>query len=301
MLELKQLKFFMVSADMGSFRGAAQALYTTQSHVSKTIKALEAEMQIELFERKPGGVVLTEAGKKVYGLADVILQNTELLHQPEAGKNSQRLYISSVSNGRLAEVFALFCQTDGGGDIDYQFLEETVEEMMGHIHRHVSEIGFVYIFMRQLAGFTRRLEDKKLEFIRIKKTGPCLLVGKKSPLYGLKSMEPSALREVRLVQPEEGSYSICTHPSYLKENFPTGYEGKAAIRTNSIGVVADILNHTDMGTVSCNMPPGRQGQLRAVSINGMEDSICFGYIKRKKDDLSPVAKRFITYLVKTLK
>lgn len=300
MLELKQLQFFVVSADTGSFKGAAQALYTSQSHVSKTIKALETEMQTELFIRKSGGVELTEAGKKVYGLADAILRKTEALHQSGKGKNSRKLYISSVSNGRLAEIFAQFCQTEMEGDIDYRFLEETVEEMLRHIHRHVSEIGFVYISMRQLAGFIRQLEDKKLEFVRMKKTGPCLLVGRKSPLYGLKSAEPSVLREIKLVQPEEDAYSICACPGYLKENFPAGYGGQVVVRTNSIGVMADILNHTNMGAVSCNMPPGRQGQLRAVQLNGLENSISFGYIKRKKDDLSPVAKRFIAYVVKML-
>ena len=37
MFEIKQLKYFVVSADMGSFTAAARILYTTQTNVSKTI------------------------------------------------------------------------------------------------------------------------------------------------------------------------------------------------------------------------------------------------------------------------
>ena len=44
MLETKQLQYFVVSADCGSFREAAKILYTTQSNVSKVIAGLESQV-----------------------------------------------------------------------------------------------------------------------------------------------------------------------------------------------------------------------------------------------------------------
>jgi len=44
MLDLKQLKYFIVCAETGSISEAAKLLYTTQPSVSKAIKALEEEM-----------------------------------------------------------------------------------------------------------------------------------------------------------------------------------------------------------------------------------------------------------------
>ena len=55
MLDLKQLKYFIVCAETGSISEAAKLLYTTQPSVSKAIKALEEEMGIVLFERMPRG------------------------------------------------------------------------------------------------------------------------------------------------------------------------------------------------------------------------------------------------------
>ena len=46
MLDLKQLKYFIVCAETGSISEAAKLLYTTQPSVSKAIKALEEEMGI---------------------------------------------------------------------------------------------------------------------------------------------------------------------------------------------------------------------------------------------------------------
>ena len=65
MLDLKQLKYFIVCAETGSISEAAKLLYTTQPSVSKAIKALEEEMGIVLFERMPRGIALTAKGREV--------------------------------------------------------------------------------------------------------------------------------------------------------------------------------------------------------------------------------------------
>ena len=49
MINIKQLKYFITCADAGSFSEAASVLYTTQSSVSKVIRALEEEMQASRF------------------------------------------------------------------------------------------------------------------------------------------------------------------------------------------------------------------------------------------------------------
>ena len=40
-MDVKQLQYFVVSVDMGSFHSAAEALITTQPNVSKIVKSLE--------------------------------------------------------------------------------------------------------------------------------------------------------------------------------------------------------------------------------------------------------------------
>ena len=55
-MELRELQFFVVSVDAGSLSQAAQILYTTQPHVSKTIKKLERTLGYQLLERSKKGV-----------------------------------------------------------------------------------------------------------------------------------------------------------------------------------------------------------------------------------------------------
>ena len=64
-MDLKQLQYFVVCAQTGSFSDAAKNLYSTQPSVSKVIKGLEDALGIQLFERLPRGIRLTVQGHKM--------------------------------------------------------------------------------------------------------------------------------------------------------------------------------------------------------------------------------------------
>ena len=53
-MDLKQLQYLVTCAQAGSFSDAAKTLYSTQSSVSKVIKALEDNLGMQLFERPYG-------------------------------------------------------------------------------------------------------------------------------------------------------------------------------------------------------------------------------------------------------
>ena len=55
MLEVKELQYFVVCADLSSFSRAAEVLYTTQPNVSKVIRSLEEKLGFEVFERDNRG------------------------------------------------------------------------------------------------------------------------------------------------------------------------------------------------------------------------------------------------------
>lgn len=63
MLEVKELQYFVVCADLSSFSRAAEVLYTTQPNVSKVIRSLEEKLGFEVFERDNRGIKLTRRGR----------------------------------------------------------------------------------------------------------------------------------------------------------------------------------------------------------------------------------------------
>jgi DNA-binding transcriptional LysR family regulator len=62
-VELRHLRHFTVIAEAGSFSRAAERLWLGQPALSSQIRRLETELGLQLFERRPRGVELTEAGE----------------------------------------------------------------------------------------------------------------------------------------------------------------------------------------------------------------------------------------------
>jgi len=99
-LDSRQLLAARVLADTGSFTIAGQRLSLTQSAVSHAIKALELEVECQLFARSGKGVTVTAAGRHFLEYTDKILAQMETartLVTPRASQGKERLRLG-VSN-----------------------------------------------------------------------------------------------------------------------------------------------------------------------------------------------------------
>ena len=62
-MKFMQLKYFLAVAQTGSITKAAEKLFITQSALSRVIQRLESELEVSLFDREPGRIVLNENGR----------------------------------------------------------------------------------------------------------------------------------------------------------------------------------------------------------------------------------------------
>lgn len=86
---LKQLESFAWVAKLGSFRGAAERLNTTQPNISVRISQLEATLGVKLFHRDSGSVALTPKGYALLGHAEKVLQASEEFSQHSMRSDQQ--------------------------------------------------------------------------------------------------------------------------------------------------------------------------------------------------------------------
>jgi len=71
-MELRQLRYFREVVRLGSFRRAAERLFITQPALTKSIRALEDELGVQLLDRSAHGVNVTPFGEILVGCADTV-------------------------------------------------------------------------------------------------------------------------------------------------------------------------------------------------------------------------------------
>ena len=73
-MNLKQLEYFVNVAELGSFSKAALILNIAQPALSRQVRLLETDLHVTLLMRNGRGVVLTEAGQRLFDHSVGILQ-----------------------------------------------------------------------------------------------------------------------------------------------------------------------------------------------------------------------------------
>jgi DNA-binding transcriptional LysR family regulator len=76
-MDLRRLRLFVAVAEEGHITRAAEKLGMQQPPLSQQIKAMERELDVQLFHRKPRGVELTDAGRALFDEARAVLAHFE--------------------------------------------------------------------------------------------------------------------------------------------------------------------------------------------------------------------------------
>ena len=162
-MELRQLEYFLECAQRGSLTRAAEALYTTQPHVSQVVRALERELGVALFRRTGSGIVLTEDGERIRFYAENAVKNAALIRDTAADASGETLRIAANPSSRLAYLAEEFFRSDASGGMTLQYTECSIEQMMELLEHRQYDLGFLFLPEHKRAAFTHLAKRRHLE------------------------------------------------------------------------------------------------------------------------------------------
>ncbi len=147
-MELYQLKTFVMVAEEGHLTRSAERLHTSQPAVSAHIKALEEELGVALFKRTPKGMLLTHEGEilrqqalRALSTIDEIHYQANVLKDEVVGTVRLGLHIDP----RFLRIDAfLSCMQKKYRKVDFHLLQQWSWEQPMNLKRGKLDAGFIY-------------------------------------------------------------------------------------------------------------------------------------------------------------
>ena len=299
-MDLKQLQYFVVCAQTGSFSDAAKVLYSTQPSVSKVVKALEDALGMQLFERLPRGIRLTVQGQKVYRYACRITNEIDTLENMAAHGMTKWIRVSLNPSSWFANQFVDFYNETYEKNYHFQLTTAGVRSVMDRVRDYVDDIGFVYILSQQKENFLHEISRNKLQFVPMYETDVVFYPGKETELYGSSKskVELKDLDGVRFIQNYQDEFFDIG--SVHEESFQWK-DIDISVLTNSDYIMEKMLKNSRVSNVSGSyLSENKTGTTPGIPLNMGDSKVLFGYIVHKGEKINESVQELIDFLVARL-
>jgi DNA-binding transcriptional LysR family regulator len=177
-VELYQVRSFVAVAEHGHLTRAADKLNVSQPAVSAQIKSLEEELGVALFERKPNGMVLTDAGKRLLVTAQSLLAAAQALRseaQAISGGVAGVVRMGTLSDPRVIRVGELInAAVERYPLLEIQFHHEVTGSAFEKVRDGELDASFYYGDLTHPAVADLRLRDLTYRIVAPAAWGPQL-------------------------------------------------------------------------------------------------------------------------------
>lgn len=183
-MNILHMKFAVEVARVGSLNQAAQNLILAQPNLSRSIKELEAEIGIKIFERSTKGMQLTPEGEDFIGYAKEILNHidqVEKIYKTGAAKK-QKFSISVPRACYISEAFANFSRSIPDMHAEVFYMETNSERTISNILNSDYKLGIIRYAESYDRYFKVMLEEKGLTYEMIAEFTYKLIMSAQHPL-----------------------------------------------------------------------------------------------------------------------
>ena len=272
---------------------AAKQLFVAQSSLSVSVKALEQELNIKIFERVGSGVYLTEEGTEFVKYARQIAeQNDFIMNRYQANDRCCHLYVSTQHYDFVADVFGQMLNEIREPHYRFSLREMKTYDVIRETETAYCDIGIIAIKANDRSVMERYLSQKGLTFTPLRNAMPHVFIRKEHPLAASSEITMESLQEYPYVSYEQGDHNS---PFFAEEIISVF--GDKQVEISDRASLMNVLLTTDCYTIGTGIMPSRLNEGRIVSVPFKSDDFyTIGYILRGDRNISELTKRFIDML-----
>ncbi len=183
-MNILHMKYAAEVARVGSLSKAAENLIIAQPNISRSIKELETDLGITIFDRSTKGMFLTPEGEEFISYAKSILkqiENVEAMYKDGSAKKL-KFSISVPRASYISDAFAQFSKTLGSHDAELFYKETNSKRTINNILDHDYKLGIIRYAENYDKYFKAMLEEKGLSYELITEFSYRLIMHKDSYL-----------------------------------------------------------------------------------------------------------------------
>lgn len=183
-MNVLHMKYAVEVARLGSLNKAAEALLIAQPNISRSIRELEADLGISIFNRSVKGMELTPEGEEFIHYAQSILKQLDEveMHYKRGEPKKQKFSISVPRACYISDAFAEFSKCLSNDPAEVFYKETNSQRTINNILNHDYKLGIIRYAENYDRFFKTMLEEKGLAYEMIAEFSYVLMMNKDNPL-----------------------------------------------------------------------------------------------------------------------
>lgn len=287
-MDIRHLTYFIEVAKYRSFTKASKSLHLSQSTLSKVVKSLEEELNVELIDRSAKKIELTEAGEIVFAEGEIIMESLNDL--------SINLYdLMNLKKGKIKVGippiigFLFFPKIIKGfnnlyPDIQIKISEDDSKKVKQAVKDGILDLGVVML----------PVDEKEFDVIPFVYEELALFVHHTHPLAQREKVEMKELKNENFILFKQELINILI----IQECQRAGFSPKIAFEISEWGLISEMIGE-NIGVSICPKPSAKkmdQDLIKVVSIINPSFPWNLGLITKKRKHASPAVRELIQYI-----
>lgn len=248
--------------ETGSFSAAAKQLSITQPAVSQHIRALEQELNVRIFERGNGKLIVTKQGEKVIRCAQKIVGLTRQLQQDLSDGRDLFDHLTvgvthTAESNPIAEALAKYCAENKA--ISIKIVTMPIKNLYKMLKTYEIDLAIV----------EDRIKDPALKFLPVDTDYLVLAVSMEHPFAKRSMVTLEELKKERLILrlPNSGTRNLFV--AHLESNHQSISDFNVILELDNVATIKDLVR-------------------RNFGVSILPKSACLDEVKKKTIALLPI-------------